>query len=85
MGNAYFSGAFFLTNDCQLFGPTGTDETVCTFNDAAGLEMSNFIAELKAKGTAALDDSAAGTQFEGGKLGAYVGGPWKAEIGRAHV
>ena len=78
MGNAYFSGAFFLTNDCQLFGETGADETVCTFNNAAGLEMANFIAGLKAKGAAALDDAAAGTQFEAGKLGAYVGGPWKA-------
>lgn len=78
MGNAYFTGAFFLSNDCELFGPDGSDKATVTFNNAQGLEVANYLAGLKAKGVVAIDDGTAATQFQAGKLGAQVTGPWKA-------
>lgn len=79
MGNAYFSGAFFLTNGCELFGPNGDNPDSVTFNNAQGLEVANYLSGLKAQGVIAIDDGTAATQFQAGKLGAQVTGAWKAE------
>jgi arabinogalactan oligomer/maltooligosaccharide transport system substrate-binding protein len=78
IGNAYFSASFFLANDGQLFGEDGFDKDTVTFNDSKGLEVANYVTTLAAKGVIAIDDGAAASQFEAGKLGAQVTGPWKA-------
>lgn len=77
LANAYYSGPFFLANGCELFGPDGSDAKTVTFNNAQGLEVAKLFGSLKAKGLTTFDDTVAATQFEAGKLGAYVAGPWK--------
>jgi len=79
IANAYYSGPFFLSNGCQLFGADGSDAKTVTFNDEKGLEVAKLIGSLKSKGVVAFDDTVASTQFEAGTLGAYVAGPWKTE------
>lgn len=79
IANAYYSGPFFLANGCQLFGEDGSDAKTVTFNNEKGIEVAKLIGSLKSQGMAAFDDTVASTQFEAGKLGAYVAGPWKTE------
>lgn len=79
IANAYYSGPFFLSNGCELFGPDGSDAKTVTFNNEKGLEVAKLIGSLKEKGVVAFDDTVAAAQFEAGTLGAYVAGPWKTE------
>ena len=79
VANAYYSGPFFLSNGCQLFGADGSDAKTVTFNSAEGLEVANLLGTLKGKGVTSFDDTVAATQFEAGTLGAYIAGPWKTE------
>lgn len=79
IANAYYSGPFFLSNGCELFGADGSDAKTVTFNDASGLQVAQLLGCLKAKGVVAFDDTVASAQFEAGTLGAYVAGPWKTE------
>ena len=79
IGNAYYSGPFFLANGCQLFGADGSDGKTVTFNNEQGMEVAKYIGTMKSKGVVAFDDTVATTQFEAGTLGAYVAGPWKVE------
>ena len=79
VANAYYSGPFFLSNGCELFGADGSDAKTVTFNNAQGLEVAKLIGSLKEKGVVAFDDSVAAAQFEAGTLGAYIAGPWKTE------
>ena len=78
MQDAYFSGAFFITNGCELFGANGSDKNTVTFNNANGLEVGKWLTTLKGRGVINLDGDVAGSQFKAGKLAAYVCGPWKA-------
>ena len=77
VANAYYSGPFFLSNGCELFGADGSDAKTVTFNNAQGLEVAKLIGSLKEKGVVAFDDTVAAAQFEAGTLGAYIAGPWK--------
>lgn len=79
IANAYYSGPFFLSNGCQLFGEDGSDAKTVTFNTAEGLEVAKLLGSLKGQGVVAFDDTVAAAQFEAGTLGAYVAGPWKTE------
>ena len=79
IANAYYSGPFFLSNGCELFGPDGSDAKTVTFNNEQGLEVAKLLGSLKSKGVVAFDDTVASAQFEAGTLGAYVAGPWKTE------
>ena len=79
VANAYYSGPFFLSNGCELFGADGSDAKTVTFNNAQGLEVAKLIGSLKEKGVVAFDDTVAAAQFEAGTLGAYIAGPWKTE------
>lgn len=79
IANAYYSGPFFLSNGCELFGPDGSDAKTVTFNNEQGLEVAKLLGSLKSKGVVAFDDTVASSQFEAGTLGAYVAGPWKTE------
>ncbi|MBE6024212.1 MAG: extracellular solute-binding protein [Cellulosilyticum sp.] len=79
VANAYYSGPFFLSNGCELFGADGSDAKTVTFNNAQGLEVAKLLGTLKGQGVVAFDDTVAAAQFEAGTLGAYVAGPWKTE------
>lgn len=79
IANAYYSGPFFLSNGCELFGPDGSDAKTVTFNNEQGLEVAKLLGSLKSQGVVAFDDTVAAAQFEAGTLGAYVAGPWKTE------
>ena len=79
VANAYYSGPFFLSNGCELFGADGSDAKTVTFNNEQGLEVAKLIGSLKEKGVVAFDDTVAAAQFEAGTLGAYIAGPWKTE------
>lgn len=79
IANAYYSGPFFLSNGCELFGADGSDAKTVTFNNAQGVEVAKLLGSLKAQGVVAFDDTVAATQFEAHTLGAYVAGPWKTE------
>ncbi len=75
--NAYYSGPFFLSNGCELFGADGSDAKTVTFNNEKGIEVAKFLGGLKEAGVVYFDDTVAATQFEAGTLGAYIAGPWK--------
>jgi len=79
IANAYYSGPFFLSNGCELFGADGSDAKTVTFNNEQGVEVAKLLGSLKAQGVVAFDDTVAATQFEANTLGAYVAGPWKTE------
>lgn len=79
VANAYYSGPFFLSNGCELFGKDGSDAKTVTFNDANGLGVAKLLGSLKEQGVVAFDDTVAAAQFEAGTLGAYIAGPWKTE------
>lgn len=79
IANAYYSGPFFLSNGCELFGKDGTDAKTVTFNNEKGLEVAKVLGTLKERGVKVFDDTVAASQFEAGKLGAYIAGPWKVE------
>ena len=79
IANAYYSGPFFLSNGCELFGTDGSDPKTVTFNNEQGLEVAKLLGGLKAEGVVSFDDTVAATQFEAGTLGAYIAGPWKTE------
>lgn len=79
IANAYYSGPFFLSNGCELFGADGSDAKTVTFNNEQGLEVAKLLGSLKGQGVVAFDDTVAAAQFEAGTLGAYVAGPWKTE------
>ena len=79
IANAYYSGPFFLSNGCELFGADGSDAKTVTFNNAQGVEVAKLLGSLKEQGVVAFDDTVAATQFEAHTLGAYVAGPWKTE------
>ena len=75
-GNAYFTGMFFLSAGCKLFGD-GTDPKDVTFNDANGIAASKYFATWKAKGAKLLTDDQMVAQFKAGKLAGQVAGNWK--------
>ena len=77
IANAYYSGPFFLSNGCELFGADGSDAKTVTFNNEQGVEVAKLLGSLKSQGVVAFDDTVAATQFEANTLGAYVAGPWK--------
>lgn len=79
IANAYYSGPFFLSNGCELFGADGSDAKTVTFNNAQGVDVAKLLGSLKAQGVVAFDDTVAATQFEANTLGAYVAGPWKTQ------
>lgn len=79
IANAYYSGPFFLSNGCELFGADGSDAKTVTFNNAQGVDVAKLLGSLKAQGVVSFDDTVAATQFEAHTLGAYVAGPWKTQ------
>lgn len=80
MDNGWYLSAFFFANGCTLFGPDGTDPASCTFNDANGVAVGNYLIDL-AKNTKFLDeaDNNILAAFKDGTLAAACSGTWNAD------
>lgn len=79
-GSAYYGSAFFFTNGGELFGADGMDDTKVNYNNAEGLEVAKLITTLKSQGSLNINADVASSQFTEGTLGAFVAGPWKANL-----
>ncbi|BCJ92465.1 ABC transporter substrate-binding protein [Anaerocolumna cellulosilytica] len=80
INNSWYISAFFFAGGSTLFGPDGTDPTNCTFNDANGLAVGNYLIDLAAN-PKFLDDQDGNilTAFVNGSLAAACSGTWNAE------
>ncbi len=79
MTDSFYTGSFFFAAGCELF--TNGDNSVCTFNDASGLEAANYMIDMVSNKKFINEDGkgSARTKFKEGKLGAWCGGSWSAE------
>ena len=80
--NGWYNASFFFAAGCSLFGADGQDASVCTFNDANGLAVGNYLVDLvtNKKFLEETDNGAnAINAFAEGKLGAWCSGTWNAE------
>ncbi len=78
--NSWYMSAFFYANGGTLFGPNGDDPTECSWNDAKGYKVGQYLIDLKNNPKYVEDkDGLAGTLMQEGKLAALCSGTWSAE------
>lgn len=78
--NSWYISSFFFANGCTLFGADGKDATECSFNNAKGLAVGNYLVDLTAnKGFMDIADGNHLTALKEGKLAAACSGTWDAE------
>lgn len=82
--NSWYMSAFFYAAGGTLFGPNGDDPTNCSWNDATGLKVGQYLLNL-AKNPKYVDDAdgLAGNMMAEGKLAALCSGTWSAETLKA--
>lgn len=79
LDNGWYTASFFLGAGCSLFGEDGMDDTVCTFNNEAGVMAGKYILGLtKNPKVANHDDALLLAGFKDGSLAASVTGTWNA-------
>jgi arabinogalactan oligomer/maltooligosaccharide transport system substrate-binding protein len=83
LSNGWYIASFFFAGGCKLFGDTGTDPTVCDFNNAGGLAAGQYMIKLTADKKKFADyganyDSTMCQNFKDRKLAAAVSGTWNA-------
>lgn len=79
INNSWYISAFFFAGGSTLFGADGTDPTNCTFNDANGLSVANYLVDMvKKTGFLDIADGNILTAFKDGSLGAACSGTWDA-------
>jgi arabinogalactan oligomer/maltooligosaccharide transport system substrate-binding protein len=83
LSNGWYIASFFFAGGCKLFGDTGTDPTVCDFNNAGGLAAGQYMIKLVADKKKFADyganyDSTMCQNFKDRKLAAAVSGTWNA-------
>jgi len=83
LSNGWYIASFFFAGGCKLFGDTGTDPTVCDFNNAGGLAAGQYMIKLAADKKKFADyganyDSTMCQNFKDRKLAAAVSGTWNA-------
>ncbi|HEY5000319.1 MAG TPA: extracellular solute-binding protein, partial [Candidatus Cryosericum sp.] len=83
MSNGWYIASFFFAGGCKLFGDSGTDATVCDFNNAGGLAAGQYMIKLAADKKKFADyganyDSTMCQNFKDRKLAAAVSGTWNA-------
>jgi arabinogalactan oligomer/maltooligosaccharide transport system substrate-binding protein len=77
--DSWYLSAFFFANGCTLFGEAGDDPSSCTFNDASGLQVGQYLLDLAANPAYVEDaDGLAGSLMARGQLGALCSGTWSA-------
>jgi arabinogalactan oligomer / maltooligosaccharide transport system substrate-binding protein len=80
INNGWYLSAFFFAGGSTLFGADGTDATSCTFNDANGLAVGNYLIDLAANPKFMDDqDSNILTAIADGTLAAACSGTWNAD------
>ncbi|MHB8107119.1 MAG: extracellular solute-binding protein [Candidatus Cryosericum sp.] len=83
LSNGWYIASFFFAGGCKLFGDTGTDPTICDFNNAGGLAAGQYMIKLVADKKKFADyganyDSTMCQNFKDRKLAAAVSGTWNA-------
>ena len=83
LSNGWYIASFFFAGGCKLFGDTGTDPTICDFNNAGGLAAGQYMIKLAADKKKFADyganyDSTMCQNFKDRKLAAAVSGTWNA-------
>jgi len=82
--DSYYTAGWFFTYGCKLFGDLGEDETFCDFDSENGVAAMTYLINNRKKfgnfdvGNPERIDAA--EMFKEKKLGAYIGGPWHAEV-----
>lgn len=79
LDNGWYLSSFFFANGGTLFGADGTDATKCSFNDANGLAIANYLIDLNANSKFMVEgDQKYIAEFKNGTLGAACSGTWDA-------
>ncbi|MDF2586314.1 MAG: hypothetical protein K0S41_155 [Anaerocolumna sp.] len=80
INNGWYLSSFFFAGGSTLFGADGTDPTSCTFNDANGVAVGNYLIDLAANPKFMDDDNGnILTAMEAGTLAAACSGTWNAD------
>lgn len=78
--NSWYMSAFFYAAGGTLFGADGTDPTNCSWNDATGLQVGQYLVDLVNNPKYVDDaDGLAGSLMAEGKLAALCSGTWSAD------
>ena len=84
--NGWYNAAFFFAGGSSLFGADGQNPKECTFNNADGVKVGNYIVDLVTSNKF-LEETDNGANaidaFTNGKLGAWCSGTWNAESVKA--
>jgi len=79
ISDSWFMSAYFYALGGTLYGTDGTDPTSCSWNDANGLKVGNYLINLSKNIKYVEDiDGIASSLFKEGKLGAVCSGTWSA-------
>lgn len=79
LDNGWYISAFFFAGGSTLFGADGKDATSCTFNDANGVAVGNYLVDLAANSKFMDEkDSNILAAFKEGTLAAACSGTWNA-------
>ncbi len=77
--NSWFMSAFFYAPGGTLFGADGTDPADCSWNDATGFQVGEYLIDLVNNPKYVEDaDGLAGSLMSEGKLAALSSGTWSA-------
>jgi arabinogalactan oligomer/maltooligosaccharide transport system substrate-binding protein len=80
ISNSWYMSAFFYAAGGTLFGADGTDPTNCSWNDATGYKVGEYLIDLANNPKYVEDiDGIAGSLMAEGKLAALCSGTWSAE------
>jgi arabinogalactan oligomer/maltooligosaccharide transport system substrate-binding protein len=80
ISNSWYIESFFYANGGTLYGEDGTDPTSCSWNDAKGVQVGEYLIDLVANDKYIEDiDSVASSMFQNRELGAMCSGTWSAE------
>ena len=80
-GSGWYTGGFFYTAGCTVFGDDGTKLNECTFNDENGLNAGKALLNLVTNKKFLLEDGKGVdvANMKKGKLAAMCSGTWDAE------
>lgn len=80
LDNSWYISSFFFAGGSTLFGADGRDPLSCTFNDANGVAVGNYLIDLAAN-KKFLDEAEGNilTALADGTLAAACSGTWNAE------
>lgn len=80
LDNGWYSAGFFFGAGCTLFGPDGTDDTQCDFNNEQGKLVGEYFIDLVANSKFGnnMGDDLIKAGFSDGTLAAAVSGAWNA-------